>query len=228
MTDTWPEGWERPPLTDDDRVSAVVSALQAAQNANSADASPWQSLGAWRVTTPLGRSGTATRYLRDDSGTLTAAAVNDDGGRITVRMKDTDAQIIDAANWADGILTLAHAGQIEMRVARLHNGSVTLWRDGNARRIEVLTPEEALLGAPSDTASDTSAITAPMPGLIVDVRVSPGDTVAAGDTILVLEAMKLLQNLKSPRNASVLEVRHQAGDTVDGGAILVTFETKEP
>ena len=228
VTDTWPEGWERPPLTDDDRVSAVVSALQAAQHENSADASPWQSLGAWRVTTPLGRSGTATRYLRDETGTLTAAAVNDDGGRITVRLKDTDAQIISEANWADDILALAHAGQIEMRVARLHNGSVTLWRDGNARRIEVLTPEEALLGAPSDTASDTVAITAPMPGLIVDVRVSPGDTVVAGDTILVLEAMKLLQNLKSPRNANVLEVRHQAGDTVDGGAILVTFETKEP
>ena len=66
-----------------------------------------------------------------------------------------------------------------------------------------------------------------MPGQIVDVRVSPGDTVAAGDTILVLEAMKLLQKLTSPRNANVLEVRHQAGDTVDGGAILVTFETKE-
>jgi acetyl/propionyl-CoA carboxylase alpha subunit len=228
VADTWPEGWERPPLTDDDRVSAVVSTLQATQHENSADASPWQSFGAWRVTTPLGRSGTATRYLRDDSGTLTAAAVNDDGGRITVHLKDTDAQIIDAANWADDILTLARAGQIEMHVARVHNGSVTLWRDGNARQIEVLTPEEALLGAPSDTASDTAAITAPMPGLIVDVRVSPGDTVAAGDTILVLEAMKLLQNLKSPRNANVLEVRHQPGNTVDGGAILVTFETKEP
>ena len=81
---------------------------------------------------------------------------------------------------------------------------------------------------PSNATSDNAAITAPMPGLIVDVRVGPGDTVATGDTILVLEAMKLLQNLKSPRNANVLEVRHQAGDTVDGGAILVTFETKEP
>ena len=60
------------------------------------------------------------------------------------------------------------------------------------------------------------------------MRVSPGDMVMAGDTILVLEAMKLLQNLNSPRDATVLEVRYEAGDTVDGGAILVTFVTKEP
>ena len=54
----------------------------------------------------------------------------------------------------------------------------------------------------------------------------PGDTVTAGDTVLVLEAMKLLQDLKSPRDATVLEVRHQAGDTVDGGAILITFASR--
>ena len=38
----------------------------------------------------------------------------------------------------------------------------------------------------------------------------------------------LLQNLNSPRDATVLEVRYEAGATVDGGAILVTFVTKEP
>ena len=92
----------------------------------------------------------------------------------------------------------------------------------------MLTPEEALLDKPGNAASDSTAIIAPMPGLVIDVRVSPGDMVMAGDTILVLEAMKLLQNLNSPRDATVLEVRYEAGDTVDGGAILVTFVTKEP
>ena len=228
VSDTWPEGWKRPRRTVDGQISAVVSALQAFLPTVPDNASPWHSLGAWRVTTPLGRSGTATHYLHDDNGIVTAAAVNDDGGQITIRLEDTDAHIVEAAHWADDILALTYANKIEMHVARVHNRSVTLWRDGNPHRIEVLTPEEALLDKPSDAACDSTAIIAPMPGLVIDVRVSPGDMVMAGDTILVLEAMKLLQNLNSPRDATVLEVRYEAGDTVEGGAILVTFVTKEP
>jgi len=228
LKDTWPEGWRCPPLTDDDRASAVVAALLAARDGDPADASPWQSLGAWRITTQLGRPGTTTRYLRDDSGALTAATVADDGAQITVRLNDTYTQVFDAADWSDGVLEHTHAGQTETRTIWVRNGSVTLWRGGNMHRIEVLAPEDALLGAPVETASDDVAVTAPMPGLVTDVRVRPGDTVTAGDTVLVLEAMKLLQDLKSPRDATVLEVRHRAGDTVDGGAILVTFGTRDP
>ena len=114
-----------------------------------------------------------------------------------------------------------------MRTIWVRNGSVSFWRYGNMHRIEVLTPEDALLGAPVETASNDVSVTAPMPGIVTDVRVRPGDTVTAGDTVLVLEAMKLLQDLKSPRDATVLEVRHQAGDTVDGGAILITFGSRD-
>ena len=69
-------------------------------------------------------------------------------------------------------------------------------------------------------------ISASMPGLVVEVRVSVGDKVDAGQILIVLEAMKLLQNLTAPRDGVIASVRHKVGDTVDGRVALVTLEVE--
>ena len=64
-------------------------------------------------------------------------------------------------------------------------------------------------------------------GAVAEVRVAPGDTVAAGDTLVVLEAMKLLQSLPAPVAGVVAEIYCAPGDTVAGHAPLVKLDPEE-
>ena len=68
------------------------------------------------------------------------------------------------------------------------------------------------------------AITAPMPGEIVEVFVKPGDQVSAGQEVCSLEAMKMKNAIRSPREGVIATVEAQAGQKVAHGAVLVTFE----
>ena len=67
-------------------------------------------------------------------------------------------------------------------------------------------------------------VTAPMPGTVIEVRVSPGDTVAARTPLVVLEAMKMEVPVTAPFDARVASVAVAAGDQVPGGAVLVELE----
>ncbi len=63
----------------------------------------------------------------------------------------------------------------------------------------------------------------PMPGRVVKVLVKPGDEVAAGQPLLVVEAMKMENELKAKAPAKIAEIHVEAGATVEAGAKLVTF-----
>jgi len=65
---------------------------------------------------------------------------------------------------------------------------------------------------------------APMPGLVVRVLVEPGQEVAAGAGLVVLEAMKMENELKAPAAGTVGAVRAQAGQAVEKGQVLVDFQ----
>ncbi|MBN1992673.1 MAG: biotin/lipoyl-binding protein [Anaerolineae bacterium] len=66
-------------------------------------------------------------------------------------------------------------------------------------------------------------LTAPMPGAIVSVEVKPGDRVTQGETLLVLEAMKMKNAIKSPHDGVIAQVKVQAGQSVGYGEVLLTF-----
>ncbi|MBT8216684.1 MAG: biotin/lipoyl-binding protein [Acidimicrobiia bacterium] len=70
------------------------------------------------------------------------------------------------------------------------------------------------------TGDDGGVITAPMQGTIVKVSVKAGERVKAGDTICILEAMKMENEIKAPVEGEVVDLRVQAGDSVANGAIL--------
>ncbi len=67
-------------------------------------------------------------------------------------------------------------------------------------------------------------LVAPLPGKITHVAVRPGDTVAAGDTLLVIEAMKMENELSSPKAGRVKEVSVTEGQSVEAGRLLVVVE----
>ena len=72
-------------------------------------------------------------------------------------------------------------------------------------------------------ASNENAVVAPMHGVVVEVKVKPNDPIEPGTLVAVVEAMKMMNEIRSPRAGIVAEVKVSAGQTVETGAVLVTF-----
>ena len=86
-------------------------------------------------------------------------------------------------------------------------------------------PQEAPAPAPqAQSAGDGEPVNAPMNGNIVDVKVSAGQSVKSGDVLVVLEAMKMENEIMSPKDGVVSAVCVTKGETVDTGKTLVTIK----
>lgn len=107
------------------------------------------------------------------------------------------------------------------------NREYTVKINGNTYSIEIDTPLDQLIsemGLSLGNASVSDEIFAPMPGIILEVQVAPGDVVSEGDYVCVLEAMKMENALTAPRDGVVKSVFISKGDTVDKGKLLIEFE----
>ena len=106
-------------------------------------------------------------------------------------------------------------------------GAMRVWVDGVPIEVEVRTEADQLLERFGLDAGDAAAdreITAPMPGLVLRVLVSPGDAVEAGQGVAVLEAMKMENELTAPASGTVAAVHVVAGDAVAKNQLLVEVD----
>lgn len=85
-------------------------------------------------------------------------------------------------------------------------------------------PAEAPAAAPQVTDGEGEPVLAPMPGTILSIAVTAGQTVKKGDVLCVLEAMKMENEIFSPRDAVVSAVTCARGETVDAGKSLVVLK----
>lgn len=98
----------------------------------------------------------------------------------------------------------------------------------NGQRIELQAKDQLdklldRLGLSNAAAAKVNELKAPMPGLIVEVRVQPGQAVQKGDPLLVLEAMKMENILKAPADGVVASIKVATRDNVTKGQVLVQF-----
>lgn len=88
-------------------------------------------------------------------------------------------------------------------------------------------PAPAPAAAPAAPAAPAAAgsvsVDAPMPGNILDIKVSNGASVKAGDVLLILEAMKMENEIVAPQDGTVASVNVNKGDTVEAGQTLVSL-----
>jgi biotin carboxyl carrier protein len=85
-------------------------------------------------------------------------------------------------------------------------------------------PDRAPSSPTARVAVDIQAVTAPMPGTILEVYVSPGDHVSYRQDLCILEAMKMKNAIRSPRDGVIAEVRVQPNQAVAYGDVLFVFE----
>jgi acetyl/propionyl-CoA carboxylase alpha subunit len=79
------------------------------------------------------------------------------------------------------------------------------------------------MGMNGNVAAKVNHLRAPMPGLIIDLKVKQGDRVAAGDPLVILEAMKMENIIKAPGDATVRSVKVKMGEGVEKNQVLIEF-----
>jgi len=98
--------------------------------------------------------------------------------------------------------------------------------NGKIHAVEVKDKFDLLLekmGMTNGAAAKINNIKAPMPGLVIDLKVKAGDAVKTGDPLLILEAMKMENILKSPGDSTIKNVKIKKGVSVEKGQVLIEF-----
>lgn len=91
-----------------------------------------------------------------------------------------------------------------------------------APAVKAAAPAPAV--APAKAAQGNISVTAPMPGKVLAVKVNVGDSVQSGAPVLVLEAMKMENDIVAPKDGKVVAINVKVGDSVESGAVLVSLE----
>ena len=97
----------------------------------------------------------------------------------------------------------------------------------NGTAYEVTVEETGSAAAPAPAAKPVAAgsatISAPMPGKVLEVKVKAGDAVKAGDVLMILEAMKMQNEIMAPADGTISDVRVSAGQTVGTGDVMIVM-----
>ena len=212
-----------PVATDTALLLAAATTRLLVQEADACDAattgsdpgSPWAIADGWR----LGHGATRRLAFADGDTTIDLVAHGHDG---EYRIEhDGETHVISGAR-LDGAALSARIDCAMQRFSARAQDDGVLVHDGR-QRLHLRT--EAVYRRTSEALTATEhRIRAPMPGRVVVVQKQPGDAVSAGDVVLVIEAMKMELALKAPRDGVLAEVRAQAGDFVEGDAVLATLE----
>ena len=171
--------------------------------------SPWNLPTAWRMN---GDGYQDMLLAEDDIVHAVRAHVRPDG---SVRLDLPGRVVIATGDAVDGM---------RRAIPVVRNGDLlTAILNGTNYPLTLVDP----LAPPRAEVEGGDRLLAPMPGRIVDVLVQSGDSVAQGDVLIVLEAMKVQMRLVAPRAGIVGALRATPGDLVDDGAELVSFVQAE-
>lgn len=110
-------------------------------------------------------------------------------------------------------------GEVHRAVLVRHGGSLWVAIDGHTYELKAETP-----GRSASRGGVEHVANSPMTGTLLEVAVSPGDRVEEGETLFVVEAMKMEYAVRAPRDVQVAAVHHAAGDKVEIDEPIVAFE----
>ncbi|OGX86221.1 acetyl-CoA carboxylase biotin carboxyl carrier protein subunit [Hymenobacter lapidarius] len=135
----------------------------------------------------------------------------------------------DMADLGEGRFHVLHEGRsYNAEVVSTDYATKNIVLKINGQRVELNAKDRfdlllERLGMSNAATTKVNELKAPMPGLIVDIRVTPGQTVQKGDPLLVLEAMKMENILKAPADGTVAGLKVNLRDNVQKGQVLVQF-----
>ncbi|HSN35191.1 MAG TPA: biotin/lipoyl-containing protein, partial [Arthrobacter sp.] len=232
-------------VDDFELVAAAVYALAMEEHNTAAAAGPWRRRDGWRLGTQAPRrislgtpdGGVASVYVHGSatSADVTVAVGDGPQRRASLQFRRRN----------DMVLTLDGTARA-YRLAPVYTGPVTptwdnptpgvpaelfLGNEGWSCKLEVLTREtrlaRVLAAIEREEGAADPAVRSPMPGTVVSVSVSNGDTVEAGQVLLSVEAMKMEHQLVAPLDGTV-HISISSGDLVKADQVLATIHPAVP
>ena len=215
VSDAFPQGWARPTgqLAALRRLAAAVWLLSGRQRRELI--SPWSSLSAFRLSTPSGRAGRCALAVSFER-VVTRMTIEGGPDRLTVT-DESGSSLIEAAAWRKG------RSPLKSRESAIASPSCRRRRRSSIRlgpleaRFDVCLAIEADAAGQAALAEPASSVTAPMPGVLTEIRVAQGSTVEANEIVAVLESMKLFVDIKSPAAGRVARIAAAKGQTLAAG-----------
>ena len=165
------------------------------------------------------------RLNAEIAGERVALEMRREGGRVSAEVGGRRYEL-EARALGAGEYLLIHEGRVyECRVGARADGEAEVTVGARAYGVRLTDPKH-LRGAGMAGTHDAgrAQIKAPMPGKVVRVLVEAGQAVEAGQGVVVVEAMKMQNELKSPKAGSVAEFRVEPGATVNAGDVLAVIE----
>lgn len=182
--------------------------------------SPWSSSNAWRANEQHLQN--LELVVGDDFFTVQVSQVGV-GSQSIFNIK-VDQQNYHCTGVIDKNQLISNInGHRMLANVNAHQDGYSVFCNGKVMRFKLL---QADLGDTQDNAADIGFI-APMNGTVVAILVEPNQQVEQGDTLMVMEAMKMEHSLKAHAAGYVSEFYFKAGELVDGGAELLAFEAVE-
>lgn len=153
--------------------------------------------------------------------------VND---RTDVPLEISDIEKLDFIETGENRLHVLHNNQsfeAEILSVDVQNETVVLRVNGEKFVVRVADPYDQLVNQMGLTAvvhHKINQVKAPMPGLVLEILVEPGQEVLQGDSLIILEAMKMENIIKSPGEGKIKRIAVEKGKPVEKGAILIELE----
>jgi len=218
-----------PPLTRPERWKAAAAILFVATSRRDADVDPWSNrdtFTGWR----LGLGGDAVEAgqrvtLTDSAGASEELRVGPvkPGDKYTVISENGDATMLTAREITPGRWRLSEGDTVLLIDARLHAGVIEM--DTPEGRL-IFRPATPLAFAGGDAAADR-AVVSPLTGMIVEIKVTDGQPVAAGDVIAVMESMKLEISIRAAAAGTASKISVSNGDMVNRGQVIAEILPSE-
>ena len=164
------------------------------------------------------------RYTLTVDGVEISAEMASEDGRTEIRIADTEAGTLDARPVLGGrswSLRLGDRHHLIHLTPLDGKGGMAATVNGRPVPMTVLDELRALALSEVEARDGGGVLVADIPGLVVEIKVKVGQRVAPGEPVIVVEAMKMQNELQVLSDGVVLQVRVKEGDTVESGAELV-------
>ncbi len=177
-------------------------------------ASPWDAADGFRVNlVPR-----IVFELKRGKETFAVSALRPSHSEIAASCGNARAQV--TASRAGELLRLSPFDARDAVDALVAGARITVWRGAESATFVLVDEREASGAVPQLAGS----LATPLPGVVIRVAVKAGDRVKAGDTLVVVEAMKMEHAIRAPYDGTVRAVKYQAGERVPEGAALIELD----
>jgi pyruvate carboxylase subunit B len=167
----------------------------------------------------------ATRHRFEVDGEISTVVVDDVDGLTRVTVGSEDPILADATlSGVPGMVSLVIDGRPTRAYVARDGRDFRVTVEGRTFLIAAATGGKRARSGVGAATDPPGKITAPLAGVFVEARVAVGDTIEPGDTLLVIEAMKMQNEIQAPLGGTVTKIHFAAGDRVEKGEIVLEYD----